>query len=493
MQVFEKELSSVEAGSHLCAAAVTHDESHQSTATFLHDGIRRGEYCVLVAEMEHQEAVCGLLEQTGVSTASLRQRGALVLRDPREIYASNGAFDAKRTLEIVRLAIDRAHGLGFHAYRAASIGGASFNELAISPADVASYEAGITDLMGATRSSALCVFNRRQLRDDLLAVMLRTHPLALLAHRLCHNPFCDPPSYSRREVGYAKKIDWTINQILHYENTRRDLCSRSEALIREAVALSIRIEQQRQRGDSLQRSLEARDALLGLVRRWLDRPLRLSARLKSVLQDDQGGCAAVELDQCSELLASLQELTRNLHDVDAAISHTASLCPQETDLVQLVSAALASLPRLAAHERADIRLVAPGRLVGWWDHARLSKVVEALIEVAWEHGLDLPVDLRLEALGSTARLSVQFHTCGSDRVSTAECPSAQRENPDCVRAWSTQESSADQLALALWAPRETIRQMGGRLGISTWPDARVLVTVELPRSATTPTEPAFLH
>ncbi len=223
MMVFEKELSSLEAGSHLCAATVTRDERRQAVAAFLLDGLRRGECCALVAPAEHQNAVCVLLNQAGVSTASLRERGAFVLRDAREVYAPEGRFDAKRTLELARLAIEKARALGFHGYRVAGAPGSLLHELDISPATLSSYEADITDLMRATRSLALCAFDRRRLGTDLLAVMLQTHPLALLGGRLCRNPFCDPPSYSQGVVGDAKKINWMINQILHNEDSSRGL------------------------------------------------------------------------------------------------------------------------------------------------------------------------------------------------------------------------------------------------------------------------------
>ena len=77
---------------------------------------------------------------------------------------------------------------------------------------------------------------------------------------------------------------------------------------------------------------------------------------------------------------------------------------------------MASLPGLDDRERADIRLAAPGRLVGWWDPARLRQVARTLVEVGGEHGLGSPVDLHLQDLGSMARLTVQFHALSHSRL-----------------------------------------------------------------------------
>jgi hypothetical protein len=483
MLVFEKELSSLEAGSHLCAATVTHDECHEAIAAFLLDGMRRGEHCLLVAPKEQQAAVCGLLGQTGVSTATLLIRGAFVLRDPREVYAPDGKFDVKRSIELARRSIVKAHELGFHAYRAAGSAGSAFRDVDIAPAALASYEAGITDLMQTTHSLALCAFDRPHLGNDHLSVMLQTHPLALLGGRLCHNPFCDPPSYSQGVVGTAQKINWMINQILHSENSRRDLGAMNHALIREAAALSIRLDQHRQREDNLQRALEARNALLELVNRWLSQPMpQLFAKLQSVSQDERSRFAAGAFDACGELLAGLQRLAGGLQA--ALVAPSAGLCPDETDLVPIVSEAIAHLPGSSHRKNAVIRLAAPGRLVGWWDRTVLSKVVHALVEVACEQSLGLPIDLCVDDRGPIARLSLEFHLPSP--------PRPQQPAVGCTHE-SGRESPHDQIDLAIWPLRETIRQMGGSFGLSTRDDAHVLITVELPRVATSATPAPFLQ
>jgi hypothetical protein len=228
--------------------------------------------------------------------------------------------------------------------------------------------------------------------------------------------------------------------------------------------------------------LDARDTLLGLVARWLAHPLpHLCAQIESVLQDERFSLAREGLENCSEFLASLQRLACGLQDVDSAIDPSAALCPEETDLVQVVSEAMASLPRLGDRERADIRLRAPGRLAGWWDRARLRQVVRTLVGVGSVHSSGSPVDICLQDLGTTARLTVQFHALSHDRCLD---PPACRRDPGRPAVLSGQESPEDQLALALWPPRETIRQMGGSFGLATWPDGRVRITIELPRSAT---------
>jgi hypothetical protein len=48
------------------------------------------------------------------------------------------------------------------------------------------------------------------------------------------------------------------------------------------------------------------------------------------------------------------------------------------------------------------------------------------------------------------------------------------------------ESDYERLAVHTWSAREIVRLMGGTLGISTWADARVVFTLDLPKTAPEP-------
>jgi hypothetical protein len=50
------------------------------------------------------------------------------------------------------------------------------------------------------------------------------------------------------------------------------------------------------------------------------------------------------------------------------------------------------------------------------------------------------------------------------------------------------ESDYERLAVRLWPAREMARMMGGTLGISTWADARVIFTLDLPKATRLPPE-----
>jgi hypothetical protein len=121
----------------------------------------------------------------------------------------------------------------------------------------------------------------------------------------------------------------------------------------------------------------------------------------------------------------------------------------------------------------DVRLQAAGPVTGCWDVRRLSGIVKIVLETAWERGWGSPVDLYVEDLGIKARLTAVFE----DMEVTAGSPFDAPASATLVAA------ARDNLRVALWPARESVRGMGGTLGLSVWPDGRVSVTIDLPRQA----------
>ena len=477
MRGIELELCSLEPGSHVCLAHVTRDEKHKTVATFLRDGLRRGERCLYLADHDQHEAVCGLLHRAGLAVDSLRERQALTLRPLSDAHGPDGQFDPERPAALARALIEGAHRGGFNGFRLAGDTSSLIQADELAVDKLPRYEAGITDLVHGTRGAALCVYDRRTTPSQVLDVVLRTHPVAFLSGRLCANPFCEPASYNLGNVGQSRKIDWMINQILHAEEGQRLLHSMNDALIREAATLTARNESARQSLESLQKALEARDRLVLTLSRWLAGPLpTLAGRVEAARSDTMLGSMPDRCDRCAESLSPLQRLARGLDEATSLIEAPPVLRGEDADLVELTAAAATAVGREPGRENALIRLSGAERLPGTWDRAYLSQLLRLLLAAANDGSGNLPVEVRLDDLGTMARLRIQY------RAPTPASP-APRESAGNTPG---PDSVEDDLALSLWAPRELLRLMGGTLGLSTWPDGRTVFTVDLPRRLSVP-------
>jgi signal transduction histidine kinase len=481
MVTTEQDFSSLEPGGHLCLAFVSDEESHRTVAAFVREGLKRGERCVYASGPAHLDGVAALLGDAGLPVAQLRERGALVLANADEMYLTGGAFDPPTVLARIAAAIDGARADGFAGYRGV---GETFREVpaAASPA-IAAYEAAAGDLLKEKRALGLCSYDRRLCAHEVMASVLRTHPLAVLGGRLCENPFCDPAAYTLGNVGEDRRVDFMINYILHRHEAEQYLTGKNDALIREAMATAVQSERLRRREDGLVRAVESRDLLIGMLGRQLRQPIPALLESLATLQQ-----AAASVDGMSDDLDRLHEAVEAIVRIGERIeeaaeftgaSRAAATKCEPLDLVALTRAAIHEFKSRGAPARdgdrdvgqrdagiqSDItfRLRAPEVITGTWDGARLHQVISGLLRAAANHGWGTPVELTLEEYGPLARIEVRHRGFDGDPAA----PRAQRERLD----------------VELWTAREIVRQMGGTLGVSGWPDGRVTFTVELPRQS----------
>ena len=114
---------------------------------------------------------------------------------------------------------------------------------------------------------------------------------------------------------------------------------------------------------------------------------------------------------------------------------------------------------------------------GTWDRLRLTRLFYSLIRTAREQGYDARVRLRLDDLLRFVRVRLEF------MLPHAPALSDSGERLRTLAYGPSGESDYERLAVQLWLAIEIVRMMGGTLGVSTWADARVIFTLDLPKSA----------
>lgn len=176
-------------GDHICSISDTEEQQLITAATYLTDGIERGERCVYVAETRAVlQRFDVALQATGLDAALLMARGALIELTHAEAHLIGGRFDCERTLAMIDDAIRQAIADGFSGLR--MCGDMSWLLLdAPGSTEVASYEARLNQVFANTRSAAMCQYNRRRLPGPLINMALTTHPTAVVAGQHKFNPF----------------------------------------------------------------------------------------------------------------------------------------------------------------------------------------------------------------------------------------------------------------------------------------------------------------
>jgi hypothetical protein len=271
-----------------------------------------------------------------------------------------------------------------------------------------------------------------------------------------------------------------IANMLETAAARELLESESATLIVENSRSARRDLEYRQQIAALSRAVEARDRLIITAARWLSRPMpAMCSHLEDLAKDQRFQHGHTELQTCDEHLAALTRLSHGLDEIAGFLQMQVVLRPEDLDLVEVARAAMAEIKEDRAPDQVDITLEGATRITGTWDRLRLTRLFYSLIRTAREQGFDAAIRLRLDDLLQFARVRIEF------MLPHAPALSDSGERVRSLAYGPSGESDYERLAVQLWSAREIVRMMGGTLGISTWADARVIFTLDLPKASPT--------
>jgi signal transduction histidine kinase len=475
MQGTPHDFPSLKPGSHVCLPYSQDGENHQAIAAFMHDGLRRGERCAYWGHSRHFDIVLHHLAARGVPAATLRKGRAVVFADTDLAHARG--FDTNEQTSALRTAIGATRSEGYAGLRVASDPDQRTRAL-LNHDQLAEFETSFAGLLDQGPATGLCAFDQRMTDASCMEVALATHEAAIVAGRLCQNPFFKPSGKAPGVGGGAERIAWMVNNILETAESREFLEEESAALIVEGSRLGEREAVYRRHVAALSRAIEARDRLLVTAGRWLSRPLpTLCGHLEEMTKDQRLTPCHDALENCGEHLASMMRLARGLEEISGFLQMQLVLRPEELDIVAVANAAIEEIKDDQTITPIDIRVEGAGRIRGSWDRLRLTRLFYSLIRTARDQGYDTGVQLRLDDLGQFVRIRLEF------QLPHVAVLSESGERIRTMPYGPFGESDYERMTIELWSSRELVRMMGGTLGVSTWADARVVFTLDLPKTS----------
>jgi light-regulated signal transduction histidine kinase (bacteriophytochrome) len=269
-----------------------------------------------------------------------------------------------------------------------------------------------------------------------------------------------------------------METLLAHEESREFLEAQNTVLIQEAARLDKRGEESHHQIENLNRALESRDRLLITIARWLSRPLpALCAHLDDFMDDERLVPVRDEFESCSDHISAIRRLSRGLDEIAGFLQMQVVLRPETLDLVTVARQAVVDVREEDGGTEFEVEFIGAERVEGTWDRLRLARLFKSLVRTSRDQGYGGKVMIGVTDLKNWARIQVEFHqpaaSSGVDLNSSHESAERYRRPVD--------ESDYERLGVALWPSRELARVMGGTLGVSTWADARVVFTIDLPK------------
>jgi hypothetical protein len=466
------DFESLKPGGHVCLSHKTAEEKYDALAGFILGGIVRGERCLYWEDAGELSAASPHLQARGVPVSALIERTALVLAD-RGMGKATG--DVESQTAAIRAAALSARAEGYSGLRVA---GTVAARAGMNPEQFASFERRLSGLYLESHATGLCIFDQTNTEPALLELALCSHEVAIVGGRVCANPFFSFPCGAPEPKRARDRVEWMAENILQTASRSDVVESQSAALIVETSRVSLRDAAYRKEIAVLRRAVEARDRLILTAARWLARPLpAMCSHLENISRDQRMASCHQAFEACNEHLAAMTRLSRGLDEISSFIQMQVVLRPEKLDIIQAARAAIAETSDdLSDNDRVAIKLEGPTSVVGSWDRLRVGRLFCSLLKTAREQGFDSQVHLRIDDLVQFVRIRLEFTLPHAPSLSDSG------ERVRSLAYGESSESDYDRLAVQLWSAREIVRMMGGNLGISTWADARVIFTLDLPKT-----------
>jgi chemotaxis family two-component system sensor kinase Cph1 len=178
-------------GDHVCSVYETEDQLVTIVATFLADGLARGERCWYVPSGSEIHAVRNAIEQRGIGVDAQARRTALQLLDSNDAYTVRGGFDPEQTMRVFSDAIEQALTDGFTGFRAAAEMSWAL-QIQNGAESLIAYEAMLRVLFSTARATGLCLYDRRSMPVRVVNGALLTHPFVASDGEFRRNAAYDP-------------------------------------------------------------------------------------------------------------------------------------------------------------------------------------------------------------------------------------------------------------------------------------------------------------
>ncbi|MDX3545194.1 MEDS domain-containing protein [Streptomyces europaeiscabiei] len=170
-------------GDHACmSAADLRGESPWKVFTaYTRTSLARGEKVLLVMDPDDlsDDEVVALLDRGSGQVAAARAGGQLSLKRNTEVYAPDGRFQERRTIDTYTAEVDRACDEGWAGLRVtADMSWAPRMNLAHDR--LLDYEASVAPLFADPLFTAICWYDRRRFDDEMTARVDKVHPLRVM-------------------------------------------------------------------------------------------------------------------------------------------------------------------------------------------------------------------------------------------------------------------------------------------------------------------------
>jgi hypothetical protein len=180
---------------HVCAFFINRDDEYRVLLPFIKEGLERAEKSVHTVDPQRRSEHIRRLASAGIDVETALQNGQLDLRDWKSTHLRNGQCDLSATLDLFQKIGKDAKREGFPLLRFVTHMEWAL-EADMNVNDLLEYEAKANDVwirQSGRVNLVVCTYDLARFAGDVIADVVRTHPMVIVGGILQENPFFVPP------------------------------------------------------------------------------------------------------------------------------------------------------------------------------------------------------------------------------------------------------------------------------------------------------------
>ena len=194
----------VQRSAHVCIFFNSDEEKYRTLLPYIKDGIESGDKTIHLVDPDTIPAHLCCMKSAGIDTDAAMSSQQLEVLPWDATYLLGGRFEATRMIRMLEGVMDKSCGEGYPLTR--FIGGmewALIDKPGVS--EIVEYESRVNKLFSRYDMVAICAYDLRKHKANVVMDILRTHPFVIVGGILQENPFYVPPDEMLKELGERAK------------------------------------------------------------------------------------------------------------------------------------------------------------------------------------------------------------------------------------------------------------------------------------------------
>jgi hypothetical protein len=184
---------------HACAFFNSADEEDALLLPFLKDGLDHGDRGFCIIDPKARNEYIGRLNEAGIESAPLEEKGDLELRGWDDAYLRGGHFSQDAMIALIQEVLNTGRERGYPLTRlVAHMEWSREDRPGVD--DLVEYETRLNHVLPKYPDPVICTYDTSKYDGGVIMDILRTHPLVVVGGVLRENPFFVEPDDFLREL-----------------------------------------------------------------------------------------------------------------------------------------------------------------------------------------------------------------------------------------------------------------------------------------------------